>query len=91
MMLILNDERVEYSKGKVLDLELMVSRIGSVFSPLKMRPRKMSPCRQHSWRKSAKTSTKARKGGTGAARSKIQIQGPTVQNLSQIRTSLDLL
>ena len=26
----------------------------------------MSPCRQHSRRKSARTSTKARKGGTGA-------------------------
>ena len=34
MMQILNDERVEYSKGKVLDLELLLNRIGSVFKPV---------------------------------------------------------
>jgi hypothetical protein len=34
MMRILNDERVEYSKGKVLDLELLLNRIGSVFKPI---------------------------------------------------------
>ena len=27
-------ERVEYSKGKVLDLELLLNRIGSVFKPI---------------------------------------------------------
>ena len=30
----MNDERVEYSKGKVLDLELLLNRIGSVFKPI---------------------------------------------------------
>ena len=34
MMLILNDKRVEYSKEKVLDLELLLNRIGSVFKPI---------------------------------------------------------
>ena len=34
MMLILNDERVEYSKGKALELELLLNRIGSVFKPV---------------------------------------------------------
>ena len=34
MMRILNDERVEYSKGKVLELELLLNRIGSVFKPV---------------------------------------------------------
>ena len=34
MMLILNDERVEYSKGKVLELELLLNRIGSVLKPV---------------------------------------------------------
>ena len=33
MMRILNDERVEYSKRKNLDLELLLNRIGSVFTP----------------------------------------------------------
>ena len=31
--MILNDERVEYSKRKKLDLELLLNRIGSVFKP----------------------------------------------------------
>ena len=34
MMRMLNDERVEYSKGKVLDRELLLNRIGSVFKPI---------------------------------------------------------
>jgi hypothetical protein len=34
MMLILNEERVEYSKGKSLDLELLLNRIGSIFKPI---------------------------------------------------------
>ena len=34
MMRILNDEQVEYSKGKELDLELLLNRIGSVFKPI---------------------------------------------------------
>ena len=34
MMRILNDERVEYSKGKALELELLLNRIGSVFKPV---------------------------------------------------------
>ena len=37
MMWILNDERVEtveYSKGKALDLELLLNMIGSVFKPI---------------------------------------------------------
>ena len=34
MMRILNDERVEYNKGKVLDLELLLNRIGRVFKPI---------------------------------------------------------
>ena len=34
MMRMLNDERVEYSKGKVLDRELLLNRIGSVFKPV---------------------------------------------------------
>ena len=34
MMRILNDERVEYSKGKTLELELLLNRIGSVFKPV---------------------------------------------------------
>ena len=33
-MRILNDERVEYSKGKVLELELLLNRIGIVFKPV---------------------------------------------------------
>jgi hypothetical protein len=32
MMLTLNEERVEYSKGKSLDLELLLNRIGSIFN-----------------------------------------------------------
>jgi hypothetical protein len=34
MMRILNEERVEYSKGKTLDLELLLNRIGSIFKPI---------------------------------------------------------
>ena len=37
MMWILNDERVEtveYSKGKALDLQLLLNRINSVFKPI---------------------------------------------------------
>ena len=34
MMRMLNDERVEYSKGKVLDRELLLKGIGSVFKPI---------------------------------------------------------
>ena len=34
MMRILNDERVEYSNGKVLELELLPNIIGSVFKPV---------------------------------------------------------
>ncbi len=34
MVRILNEERVEYSKGKSLDLELLLSRIGSIFKPI---------------------------------------------------------
>ena len=34
MMRILNDKRVEYSKGKVLELELLLNRIGIVFKPV---------------------------------------------------------
>ena len=33
-MRILRDERVEYSKGKALELELLLNRIGSVFKPI---------------------------------------------------------
>ena len=33
-MRILNDERVEYSKGKKLDLESLLNRTGSVFKPI---------------------------------------------------------
>ena len=35
-MWILNEERVEYSKGKSLDhdLELSLNRIGSIFKPI---------------------------------------------------------
>ncbi len=36
MMLILNEERVEYSKGKWLDLELLLNRIGSIFKPIQV-------------------------------------------------------
>jgi hypothetical protein len=34
MMRILNEERVEYSKGKMLDLELLLIRIGSIFKQI---------------------------------------------------------
>jgi hypothetical protein len=34
MMRILNEERVEYSKGKLLDLELLLNRIGNIFKPI---------------------------------------------------------
>ena len=34
MMRILNDECVEYSKWKVLDLKVLLNRIGSVFKPI---------------------------------------------------------
>ena len=34
MMRMLNAEHVEYSKGKKLDLELLLNRIGSVFKPI---------------------------------------------------------
>ena len=34
MMWILNDERVEYSKSKTLDLELLLNRISRVFKPI---------------------------------------------------------
>ena len=40
MMRILNDERVEYSKGKALDLELLLNRIGNVFKPIEDDTRK---------------------------------------------------
>ncbi len=33
MLRILNDERVKYSKGKKLDLEWLLNRIGSVSKP----------------------------------------------------------
>ena len=34
MMRIMNEERVEYSKGKTLDLELILNRISSIFKPI---------------------------------------------------------
>jgi hypothetical protein len=34
MMLILNEERVKYSKRKSLDLELLLNRISSIFKPI---------------------------------------------------------
>jgi hypothetical protein len=34
MIRILNEERVEYSKGKSLDLEMLLNRIGSIFKPI---------------------------------------------------------
>jgi hypothetical protein len=34
MMRILNEERIEYSKWKSLDLELLLNRIGSIFKPI---------------------------------------------------------
>ncbi len=34
MMLILNEERVEYSKRKSLDLEMFLNRIRSIFKPI---------------------------------------------------------
>jgi hypothetical protein len=33
MMRILNDERVQYSKGKKLDFELFLNRVGCVVKP----------------------------------------------------------
>ncbi len=30
----MNEERVEHSKGKSLDLELLLNRIGSIFKPI---------------------------------------------------------
>ncbi len=41
MMRILNDEeRVEYSKGKWLDLEFLLNRIGSIFKPIEEEAQK---------------------------------------------------
>jgi hypothetical protein len=34
MIRILNEERVEYSKGKWLDLEFLLNRLGSIFKPI---------------------------------------------------------
>jgi hypothetical protein len=34
MMTRLNEERVEYSKGKMLDLESVLNRISSIFKPI---------------------------------------------------------
>ena len=34
MIRILDEKRVEYSKGKSLDLELLLNRIGSIFKPI---------------------------------------------------------
>ena len=38
VMRILNAKRVEYSKGKTLDLELLLNRTGSVFKPYGEEP-----------------------------------------------------
>ena len=34
MVRILNEKLVEYNKGKLLDLELLLNRIGSIFKPI---------------------------------------------------------
>ena len=91
MMRILNDERVEYSKGKVLELELLLNRIGSVFKPVEddtPEEESLQAALSAQVRKNEYRGTQA-EGRTGAARCKIQIQGPTTQNLSLIRNSLD--
>ena len=93
-MRILNDERVEYSKGKALELELLLNRIGSVFKPVEeetpdvesLQAALSAQVRKNEYKL---TTTKACKERIGAARSKIQIRSPTKQNLSPIRNSLD--
>ncbi len=87
MMRVMNELRVEYRKGKKLDLELLLTASSS---PLKKRPRKMSPYKQPSRFRFARTSTRIRKDRTRVARSQIKIQGPSVQNLSMIRDSLNI-
>ena len=67
MMRILNEECVEHSKGKKLDLELLLNRIGSDFKPIKDETRKMSPYKQHFRNKFARTSTRVCKGRTWVA------------------------
>ena len=86
MMRILNDERVEYSKGKALELELLLNRIGSVFKPVEEETPDEESLQAAL---SAQVRKNEYKGMQGKDRSKIQIQGPTAQNLSPIRNSLD--
>ncbi len=44
MMRILNEERVEYSKGKMLDLEFLLNKTSIFF---KRRHQRISTCKQH--------------------------------------------
>ena len=87
MMRILNDERVEYSKGKVLELELLLNRIGSVFKPVEddtPEDKSLQAALSAQVRKNEYRGTHGKdRGGPNQS----QIQGPTVQNLSPIRSS----
>ena len=89
MMRISHDERVKYSKGKDLDLELLLKRIGSVFN---LKPIEGDTPEEESLQ--AALSAQVRKNEYRGTQGKdlggpnqSQIQGPTVQNLSPIRSS----
>ena len=89
MMRILNGERVKYSKGKVLDLELLLNRIGSDFKPIEDETPEDESLQSALSAQVRKNEYKVTHGRDRGARSKVQIQSQTVQNLSPIRNSLD--
>ncbi len=47
MMTILKEERVEYRKGKKLDLQLLLNRKGIIFKPIEEKTLEMSQNKQH--------------------------------------------
>ncbi len=83
----MNEERVEYSKGKTLDLELLLNRIAVSLSPLKKKHRRMSPYKQHLRPRFipprfVRVNTRHYKPRTGPAQRLFKIEGPTVRNKS---------
>ena len=89
MMRILNDERVEYSKGKALKLELLLNRIGSVFKPVEDDTPEEESLQAALSAQVHKNEYKGMQGKDRGCPKQIQIRSPTEQNLSPIRNSLD--
>ncbi len=89
MTLILNEERVEYSKGKSLDLELLLNRIRSIFKPIEEEALEDESLQAALIARSVRASTGEFKPRTCPAQNMFKNQGLNVLNRSQTQGSLD--